>query len=80
MILQSLFGRKQNPDIAALRDRAIIAESQVVFLMDMLRPKREVRKDASRYSKAKAETTAALLRLYPEVSRSIRAREAGKTT
>jgi len=76
-LLQTLFYRKQNPDVAALRDRAIIAESQVLFLQDMLRPKREVRKDASRYSKAKVETTQRLLRLYPDVARSIRGREAG---
>lgn len=71
------FFRRPDPEKAALRDRAIIAESQVVFLQDMLRPKREVRKDSSRYSKAKVETTQRLLRLYPDVARSIRGREAG---
>jgi hypothetical protein len=60
--------RKPSSETTALRDRAIIAESQVVFLMDMLRPKREVRKDASRYSKAKKEKTAALCRLHPDVA------------
>jgi hypothetical protein len=59
-LLQTLFQRKQTREIAQLRDELIRANTQVVFLMDMLRPKREVRKDASRYSKAKQEKTAQL--------------------
>jgi hypothetical protein len=66
---------KPSTDAASLRDRAIIAESQVVFLQDMLRPRREVRKDASRYEKAKAARTAELLRAFPSVARSIALRQ-----
>lgn len=59
-IFETLFQRKQSPEIAQLRDELIRANTQVVFLQSMLRPKREVRKDASRYSKAKQEKTAQL--------------------
>lgn len=68
MIFDRFFHRKRN-EAAELRDRALIAETQVLLLRDIVdhppvtkRP-REVRKDAGAYIAAKAETTQRLMRL-----------------
>ncbi len=61
------FHRPTREDYAAMRDRALVAETKAVLLENIVehanRPRREVRKDAGRYRAAKDETTQRLMRL-----------------
>ena len=64
----SLFRPKPSlEEFAAMRDRALVAETKAVLLENIVehanRPRREIRKDAGSYLAAKSETTQRLMRL-----------------
>ncbi len=66
------FFRKRD-ETAELRDRALIAETQVLLLRDIVehiprKPVREPRKDAASIIAAKAETTQRLMRMQGKAS------------
>lgn len=59
--------RPTREEFAAMRDRALVAETKAVLLENIVehsaRRTREVRKDAGAYLSAKSETTQRLLRV-----------------
>jgi len=69
MNLHLPFFNRKHDETAELRDRLIVAETQVLLLRDLVdhppvnRPRREIRKDAGSYLAAKSETTQRLMRL-----------------
>lgn len=73
--LRSLFGR-QRDETAELRDRALIAETQVLLLRDIVehlprKPVREVRRDAGPYRDEAAKRRAELV-AYAAKARAMR--------
>lgn len=69
MNLHLPFFTRKHDEAAELRDRLIVAETQVILLRDIVdhppsvRRTREVRKDAGAYLSAKSETTQRLMRV-----------------
>lgn len=68
------FGFSHRPtreEYAAMRDRALVAETKAVLLENIVehraRRTREVRKDAGAYRAAKSETTQRLMRVVGRV-------------
>lgn len=70
------FHRPTREEYAAMRDRALVAETKAVLLLDIVehanRPRREVRKDAGRYREESAKRKAELIAYAARLSNPVR--------
>jgi len=78
MNLHLPFFNRKHDETAELRDRLIVAETQVLLLRDLvdhppvIRPRREIRKDAGSYREQAAKRKAELIAYRASLSNPVR--------